>query len=70
METVLLVVAILLIFLVLIQSGKADGTSNILMGGNSDLFANRKERGGEVILTRITAIVGIIFFILCLIMTF
>lgn len=70
METVLLVVSIMLILLVLIQSGKADGASNSIMGGNSDLFANRKERGGEIILTRLTAIVGIIFFVLCLIMTF
>jgi preprotein translocase subunit SecG len=52
------------------QSSKADGASNSIMGGNSDLFANRKERGGEIIITRVTAIVGLIFFVLCLIMTF
>ena len=70
METLLLVISIVLIILVLLQSGKADGASSTIMGGNSDLFANRKERGGEVILTRVTAIVGFLFFLISLIMTF
>jgi len=70
METLLLVISVVLIILVLLQSSKADGASSTIMGGNSDLFANRKERGGEVILTRVTAIVGFLFFAISLILTF
>lgn len=70
METVLLIVSIILILLVLLQSSKADGASNSIVGGNADLFSNRKERGGEIVVTRLTALVGLIFFLLSLIMTF
>ena len=67
MLTVLMVISILLIIIVLLQSGKAE-SGNIITGGNSDLFMNRKERGGELFITRLTYILGIAFFVLCIIM--
>ena len=67
MATLLMVISILLILIVLLQSGKAEGGS-IITGGNSDLFMNRKERGGELFITRLTYILGIAFFVLCIIM--
>lgn len=70
METVLLVVSVLLIVLVLLQSSKATEGGNIITGGNSDLFKNRKERGGELFVTRLTAMLGTAFFVICLIMSF
>jgi preprotein translocase subunit SecG len=70
METFLIVISILLIVIVLLQSGKAESTSNIITGGNSDLFSNRKERGGELFVSRLTMILGIIFFCLCLFLSF
>ena len=66
MLTLLMVISIILIILVLFQSGKAE-SGNIITGGNSDLFMNRKERGGELFITRLTYTFGIIFFILCII---
>ena len=66
MLTVLLIVSILLIIIVLLQSGKAE-SGNIITGGNADLFMNRKERGGELFITRLTYALGIIFFILCIV---
>ena len=39
MNVVLLVVSVLLIRVVLLQSGKAESAGNILMGGNEALFA-------------------------------
>ena len=66
MYVVLIIVSILLIALVLLQSGKAESASNIISGGNDDLFANRKERGGELIITRLTLVTGIIFFVICM----
>lgn len=67
MLTLLMVVSILLIIIVLLQSGKAESTGNIITGGNSDLFMNRKERGGELFITRLTYVLGIAFFVLCII---
>ena len=67
MLTVLMIVSILLIIIVLLQSGKAE-SGNIITGGNADLFMNRKERGGELFITRTTYILGVIFFILCIIL--
>ena len=61
------IIAVLLIAIVLLQSGKAESASQIIQGGNSDLFANRKERGFELFITRLTYVLGFSFFILCLI---
>lgn len=69
MQIVIIIVSILLITLVLLQSNKAEGASNIISGGG-DLFAQRKERGGELFITRLTAILGIVFMVLCLIQGF
>lgn len=68
MEVVLLVISVFLITIVLLQSGKAEGAGNI-MGGNAELFAQRKERGFELFLSRLTLILGIIFFVICLVMS-
>ena len=38
MKIALLIISILLIIIVLLQSGKAEGAAKILSGGNSDLF--------------------------------
>ena len=65
MEIVLIIVSIILIALVLLQSGKAE-SADIIQGGNSDLFANRKERGLELFISRLTLFLGIVFFVLCL----
>lgn len=67
MLTVLMIISVLLIIIVLLQSGKAEGDS-IITGGNTDLFVDRKERGGELFITRLTYVLGILFFVLCIIM--
>ena len=70
MEILLIIVSILLIAIVLLQSGKAESASNVIGGGHDDLFANRKERGGELFITRSTMVLGALFFIICLILGF
>ncbi len=70
MKIALIVICILLIALVLLQSGKAEGASQIITGGSGDLFKNRKERGSELFISRATLILGIVFFITCLVITF
>lgn len=67
MLTILMIISILLIIIVLLQSGKAE-SGNIITGGNADLFMNRKERGGELFITRLTYVLGIAFFVICIIM--
>ena len=70
MEVALIVISILLIIIVLLQSGKAESASNVISGGNDSLFKNRKERGGELFITRLTALLGAAFFIICLVIGF
>ncbi len=68
METAILIISVLLIALVLLQSNKASDASQIITGGNTELFQNQKERGSELLISRITAILGAAFFILSFIM--
>lgn len=69
MEVVLIIVSVLLITVVLLQSDKSESASNILLGASSELFANRKERGFELFISRFTLVLGIIFFVICVIMS-
>ena len=66
MEVALLIVSILLIIIVLLQSGKAESAGQIIQGGNADLFSNRKERGLELFISRLTMALGVAFFALSL----
>jgi preprotein translocase subunit SecG len=68
METALLVVSVLLIAIVLLQSNKASDASQIITGGNDALFQNQKERGLDLLITRITIILGVIFFVISFIL--
>ena len=70
MQLFLIIISILLIAIVLLQSNKAESASQIISGGNSDLFSNRKERGLELFISRLTLGLGLIFFIVSLIMEF
>ena len=70
METVLLVISILLIIIVLLQSGKAEGAAQIISGSSSSLFSQRKERGAELFISRLTLLLGLSFFVICLVSMF
>ena len=69
MEIAVIIVSILLIAVVLLQSGKAE-SANIIQGGSSELFQNRKERGIELFISRLTFILGFSFFFLCTFISF
>lgn len=69
METVLIIISVLLITVVLLQSSKAESATNIMMGASSELFAQRKERGSELFLSRLTLVLGILFFVICIILS-
>ncbi|WP_339227405.1 preprotein translocase subunit SecG [Oceanobacillus sp. FSL K6-2867] len=62
---ILLVIdAIVMIALVLLQSGKSAGLSGAISGGAEQLFGKQKARGIDLILHRGTVITGVLFFIL------
>lgn len=68
LETILLIVSILIIALVLLQGNKASDAGQIITGGNETLFQNMKERGFELFVSRLTLILGIMFFVISLIL--
>ena len=63
LEVLLIIVSIALIIVCLLQTGKTDGIVNALTGQSSNLFAQQKERGVDLVLTRITVGLGIAFFV-------
>lgn len=67
MSVALMIISILLIIIVLLQSGKAESAGFLTGNTNSDLFKNRKERGMELFITRTTIVLGIAFFVLTII---
>lgn len=70
MTAILLILSILLIIVSLLQSGKAEAASSALTGGNDRLFSNRKERGGELFMSRLTFCLGLAFYVVCIIMNY
>lgn len=65
-----MIISVLIIILSLLQSGKSDGASGAITGGNLNIFADTKERGPEVIISRITMVLCILFFTLSIIIHF
>ena len=68
MEIALLIVSVLLIAIVLLQSNKASDASQIISGGNDMMFQNQKERGVELFITRLTILLGVLFFVISFIL--
>lgn len=66
LEVLLIIVSIALIIACLLQTGKTDGIVNALTGQSSNLFAQQKERGVDLVLTRITVGLGIAFFVIAI----
>lgn len=65
LDAILIIVSALMIVLSLLQSGKTDGMSGAFTGnGGLNLFANVKERGSEKVISNMTLVLGIIFFVL------
>ena len=66
LDILIMFVAVLLIVLSLLQSGKSDGISSAFTGGSGglNLFANVKERGPEKMIANATMVLGGVFFLL------
>ena len=66
----LLVVGFLLIVSVMMQPSKQQDALSALSGGVTDLFTERKSRGFEAVMRRVTAVLGTIWFIIALILMY
>lgn len=65
---VLLVIdAIVMIILIVLQSGKSAGLSGAISGGAEQLFGKQKARGIDLFLHRATVVTAVIFFVLAFI---
>lgn len=66
LQIILLVVSAFLIILSLLQGGKSDAMSAFTGTSGLNLFTNVKERGSEKVISNLTMITGILFFVLVL----
>jgi preprotein translocase subunit SecG len=66
LDIIFLIIAIILIILSLLQGGKSEGASGAITGGGLNVFAKTKERGSEKVISILTMIVAIIFFLLAI----
>lgn len=67
-EILLLIVSATLILLSLLQSGKSEGFTGAFSGSSGlDLFSNTKERGAEKVISNLTMITGVLFFVLVIV---
>jgi preprotein translocase subunit SecG len=73
METVLMVLivisSIVLIGSILFQSGNSAGLSGSIGGGAEQLFGKKKSKGYESILSKITTVCAIVFFVCAVVLT-
>ncbi len=67
--TALLVVSVLLIIVVLMQPSKTNAAST-LTGGAEQLFGKQKARGFEAVLRQITVVLGALFILIALALTY
>ena len=63
-DWVLLVTSIIIIVLCLLQGGKSEGASGAITGGGLNVFVKTKERGAEKVVSILTLICAIIFFLI------
>ena len=68
LKIAMVVIAIVLVILCLLQSGKSDDIVNALTGLSSNLFAEQKERGIDLVMSRMTMILGVAFFVIAILL--
>ncbi|MFD1416856.1 preprotein translocase subunit SecG [Oceanobacillus jeddahense] len=61
---ILVIDVIVMIALVLLQSGKSAGLSGAISGGAEQLFGKQKARGIDLVLHRMTIVTAVLFFLL------
>lgn len=64
LDIIFLVIAVIIIILSLLQGGKSDGASGAITGGGLNVFAKQKERGSELVISWMTFVFAIAFFLI------
>ena len=60
-------VGIVIIILCLLQGGKSEGASGAITGGGLNVFVKTKERGAEKVVSILTIVMAIIFFVIAIV---
>lgn len=68
LKVAMVVISVALVILCLLQSGKSDYIVNALTGQSSSLFAEQKERGVDLVMSRMTTILSIAFFVIAILL--
>ncbi len=63
-KILLILVSIALITVVVLQSGRSAGLSGAITAGAEQLFGKQKARGLDALLSKLTVILAVLFFIL------
>ncbi|WP_211230676.1 preprotein translocase subunit SecG [Alicyclobacillus herbarius] len=68
-KIVLVVLCVLLIGVILLQSGRSAGLSGVITGG-PDQLVNRKAKGLDSFLAKVTVVIAVLFFLATLFIAF
>ena len=68
LKVAMVIISVALIILCLLQSGKSDDIVNALTGQSSNLFVVQKERGVDLVMSRMTMILSIAFFVIAILL--
>ncbi len=60
-------VGIVIIILCLLQGGKSEGASGAITGGGLNVFVKTKERGAEKVVSILTLVMAIVFFVIAIV---
>ncbi len=63
-DWILLVFSVVIIVLCLLQGGKTEGASGAITGGGLNVFVKTKERGSEKVISILTLVCAIVFFLI------
>lgn len=68
-KILMVILSVLLVTVILLQSGRSAGLSGVITGG-SDQVVNRRSKGMDALLARVTVGVAILFFLTALLIAY
>lgn len=68
-DIIFIVISLIIIILSLLQGGKSGGASGAITGGGLNVFAKKKERGSEKVVTWLTFGFAVVFLFLALLIS-
>lgn len=69
-QTLLIIDSVVIIIAVMMQPTKQQDALNALSGGGGELFGQTKKPGFEAVMEKVTAVLGVIFFVLAIILVY